>query len=263
MKHFLSFGIGFLGLFFSIEIKTFAEEKVKISNQGSGQITLTAQSCETLLKEKEAMCRWKNSVDGLNEAQKEKQACVKVSNNLFSISLSQCLPNFTKEVQNKKLINDGPNCWGTSMSFLKLSPKPRFMWPEEMQYWMESPLCRKLNVGEEKQPGDLINIFAPEKMDEKERQERDAGTNFWQALYPNRFTIPTEGNGSGYTGFHRLLHTSVYISPGVSFGKDSPSKSDPFYFHSTNDIYGRSGDPSCQENQNLDPHIREYQKAPQ
>lgn len=153
------------------------------------------------------------------------------------------------------------------MSFNKLDPKPRFIWPEEMMYWMNnSPLCRKLNVGEKAIPGDVINVYAPEKMDKFERIENDAGTKFWNSLYPKRYTpVIPDPSGSDYTGFHRLLHSVTYISDDLAFGKDSPAKDDRFYFHPLNQVYGRPrGDAEidCQENQSLEPYIREYQKAP-
>ena len=35
----------------------------------------------------------------------------------FEISMNSCAPRFTLDYHEKKLINEGPNCWGTAMSF--------------------------------------------------------------------------------------------------------------------------------------------------
>jgi hypothetical protein len=150
------------------------------------------------------------------------------------------------------------------MSFKELSPVPRFMWPEEMTYWMESPICRKLNPGEEKMPGDIINVYAPEKLDETEKTAQDAGTRFWDYMFLNRSTPVTTDFGIGFTGYHRLLHSVTFVGPGLAFGKDSPSESDRFYFHPLEEVYGRPRveDLDCQENQTLSPHVREYQNIP-
>jgi hypothetical protein len=184
----------------------------------------------------------------------------------YQLSIFSCLPEFIKTYQQKKFIHEGPNCWGTVLSFNKLFLKPRFVWPEEMMYWTRnSLLCKKLDKDEKKLPGDIISVYAPEKLDDEERNQKDAGTKFWDYLYPKRSTVPTDINGSHYTGFQRLLHSVNYISDTLAFGKDSPSKDDRFYFHSMSAVYGRpSGalEEACQENQILDPYIREYQKTP-
>ncbi|MBC7427361.1 MAG: hypothetical protein H7336_02035 [Bacteriovorax sp.] len=235
---------------------------------GKNELIISGSNCDQLLKQERALCVWKKKVEPEFIIPAElSQKCLPDKKGLIKLVISTCLPEFAKNYQNKKLINDGPNCWGTAMSFNKLDPKPRFIWPEEMMYWINnSPLCKKLSAGEEKLPGDIINVYAPEKMDELERIEKDAGTKFWDSLYPNRYTaVVPDPSGSNYTGFHRLLHSVTYISDSLAFGKDSPAKDDHFYFHPMNEVYGRPGLESkeCQENQSLIPYIREYQKAPQ
>lgn len=146
------------------------------------------------------------------------------------------------------------------MSFKKLSLKPRFMWPEEIEYWMDSPVCRKLDVGEAREPGDVVNVYGPEYLMKEELNEVDAGTIFRDALFPGRFKA---AKGEGYTGYHRLLHSITFITDDLAFGKDSPSKDDMFYFHPMMEVYGRPRtETECQENQSLEPHRREYDKQP-
>ena len=245
----------------------FAEE-LNIAVDGKNNLILSGSSCEQLLKQEAALCSWKKKgePDFIIPPNLSKN-CLKDKKNTFKLSITTCLPVFAKNYQHKKLFHEGPNCWGTAMSFHKLDPKPRFIWPEEMMYWMDSsPLCKKLAPGEPKLPGDIINVYGPEKMDQFERLEKDAGVKFWDSLYPNRFTpVIPDPSGSDYTGFQRLLHSVIYISDNLAFGKDSPAKDDPFYFHPLNEVYGRPGfeNKDCQENQTLTPYMREYQKDPQ
>lgn len=234
-----------------------------ISVNTKNELELTAKTCEELLVEQSSMCEWKKKIDP-NFIIPNTNKCTALRNGQFKITISECLPTLAKSFQNKKLYHEGPNCWGTAMSFKALSPVPRFMWPEEMTYWMESPVCRKLNPGEVKLPGDIINIYGPEKLDESEKTAQDAGTKFWDYMFSNRSTPVTEDFGIGFTGFHRLLHSVTYVSARLAFGKDSPSQLDAFYFHPMEEVYGRprSDEVDCQENQVLSPHIREYQNTP-
>lgn len=240
-------------------------QELGISVGGKHELILTGNSCDTLLKQQNALCSWKKTIV-MNFTPKDlAKSCQLVKKGKYKLAVLDCLPEFAKEYQDKKLVHDGPNCWGTAMSFHKLSNKPRFMWPQEMQYWMDSPVCRKLKVGEARMPGDVINVYAPEKIPENDRVENDPGTQFWQALYPKRYmpAPPPEVTGSEYTGFHRLLHSVTYVSDELAFGKDSPAFDDKFYFHPMAEVYGRPrSDKTCQENQSLTPYLRENQQEP-
>lgn len=240
-------------------------QELGISVGGKHELILTGSNCEMLLKQQAALCSWKKKVVTNFTPAALAKSCQVVKKGKYKLTLLDCLPEFAKEYQDKKLIHDGPNCWGTAMSFHKLSTKPRFMWPQEMQYWMDSPVCRKLNVGEARMPGDVINVYAPEKIPANDRIENDPGTKFWQALYPKRYTVAPDPSvtGSEYTGYHRLLHSVTYVSEELAFGKDSPAFDDKFYFHPMAEVYGRPRtDKSCQENQSLTPYLRENQKEP-
>lgn len=252
--------------FIFLSISSLSAEELGISVGGKNELIITGSNCEKLLNQESALCEWKKKAEPGFVILNLSKSCLPVSKGKVKLVISSCLPEFAKSYQAKRLIHDGPNCWGTAMSFNKLSPKPRFMWPEEMMYWMNnSPLCRKLNPTEKILPGDVINVYAPEKMTASERLERDAGSRFWDSLYPQRFTKAQEFNNSDYTGFQRLLHSVTYVSENLAFGKDSPAKSDRFYFHPMEEVYGRPRGPEevdCKENQTMEPYIREYQKSP-
>ena len=253
-----------LFLLFLYSTITSADE-LKISSGPNNELILTSSDCESLLKTENALCEWKNKIDPTFIISKNlSKSCIPLSNKKFKLSITACLPEIAKSFHSKKMIKDGPNCWGTAMSLNGLSSTPRFMWPEEMMYWMDnSKICRKLSPGEKPIPGDIINIYAPEKMDEKERAETDAGTNFWEFLFPGRLTrAQGDVGGTDYTGYQRLLHSVTFISEALAYGKDSPSRLDKFYFHPLNEVYGRPYETECQENQELNPYLRENQNPP-
>lgn len=230
-----------------------------ISYGAANELILKGVDCQSLIESHTSICEWKKSNEPEFVIPKIPRTCKPAGKGLVSVTISSCLPKFVKSYHHKKLVRSGANCWGTAMSFKQLSTKPRFLWSEEIVYWMNSPVCRKLEVGEDKKPGDIINVYGPEYLFESSF-EKDKGYHFWDALYPNRITVPPYT--SGYSGYHNFLHSETYISKDLAFGKDSPSKDDRFDFHPLNEVYGRSRDTECQENQSLEPHSREYQKSP-
>jgi hypothetical protein len=253
MKNILIISTIFIGL------NTANAAEIKISYSHKNDLILSAKSCQNLISQHQAICQWKKLIDpkfSLPEISSD--LCRKSSDSNYHMTITSCLPDFVKNNQHKKLFKDGANCWGTAMNLKGISSKPRFMWTNEMTYWLNSPLCRKLNPGEKKMPGDLINVYGPEYVFQRE-EESNKGNQFWEALFPGRLT-PSFKNG--YSGFHHFLHTETFISDEISFGKDSPAQDDKFEFHPTNEIYGRPRGVECQENQSMEPYSREYQNSP-
>lgn len=242
-----------------LSVSTHASD-VKISYSSSNNLILNAKSCELLNTQHQAICDWKKT----NEPQfslpnASSYLCRTNTNGTFSMTVSSCLPQFVKANQHKKLYQHGANCWGTALSFKKISLRPRFIWSQEMTYWMNSPLCRKLDVGEEKKPGDLLGMYGPEYTFKRD-ELTEKGIYFWNTLYPGRVTPSPVSEG--YSGYHHFLHTETYLTQDISFGKDSPNKDDRFEFHEINEVYGRPRISECQEAQHMDPYLREYQKPP-
>lgn len=234
--------------------------EIGISYTPANDLVLSDKNCQTLMNQHEAICRWKKKNDPSFDAPViTNKLCRKNANGFFSMTVSSCLPEFVKANQNKKNFKDGANCWGTAMSFKELSLRPRFVWSNEMTYWLSSPLCRKLEPGEKKEPGDILNIYGPEYIFQKnETSGRDY--RFWEVLFPGRYTPSPVSEG--YSGYHNFLHSETYLSDRLTFGKDSPNKDDKFKFNPLENVYGRSREADCQENQELTPHHREFQKAP-
>jgi hypothetical protein len=227
---------------------------ITISYTQGNSLVLKSSRCETLLNEYQKVCELRKTIEPDFEIPKiNSNECKKNSDGSLRVIISNCLTPFMKANQNQRLKKDGANCWGTAMSMKKLSPKPRFVWSKEMIYWQESPICRKVEVGEEKVPGDILNIYGPEYI--FERDEYAKGDAFFDVLYPNRkLKSPVT---SGYSGYYNFLHSETYVSENISFGKESPNKLDRFQFNPLREVYGRSRDTECQENQSLVPSLRE------
>lgn len=238
----------FLGLLF---FTTSAFSAVGISYSTNNDLILTSSSCSELLQQHEAICKWSNKPFTNNVCRKTQSG--------YAVTVSSCLPEFAKSFQNKKNVRSGANCWGTAMSFKQHANRPRFIWSNEMTYWLNSSLCRKLAKDEKKLPGDFLNMYGPEHVFGHD-ESTNKGYKFWEALYPGRYTESSVNYG--YTGFHHFLHTETYITDVLTFGKDSPSKDDRFQFQQMNEVYGRPRESECQENQELSPYLREYQNPP-
>lgn len=234
--------------------------EISIRYSSSNNLILSAGSCDELITQHKAICDWKKTLDpSFSVPHTELATCNKISTKQSSITVSGCLPDFVKAHQGKKLFKSGANCWGTALNFKKISERPRFIWSEEIRYWQDSPICRKLNPGEQKKPGDIINTYGPEYVFSNDFS-KSKGELFWDALYPGRVTAPSVP--SGYSGFHNFLHSETFVSDRITFGKDSPNHLDKFEFHHMNEVYGRSREVDCQENQSMSPHHREYQNKP-
>lgn len=233
---------------------------IGVSYSPANVLTLSGKNCSSLVTQHKAICSWQKLIDpSFAIPNIAANLCRKNSDGSYSMPVTTCLPAFVKANQHKKLYRSGANCWGTAMSFKKLSIRPRFIWSNEMTYWMNSPACRKLNPGETKAPGDLLGMYGPEYVFKK-NEEPDKGSHFWDARFPGRVT--TSPVAEGYSGYHHFLHTETFVTNEITFGKDSPSKDDKFEFHEMNEVYGRPDSAECQENQSMSPYLRENQNPP-
>lgn len=220
-------------------------------------LIIRSKSCDTLVDEHIKICEWKKNLEPSFEIPKIERTQCRGNSNQYTMTVSECLPKFVKENQNKELYQSGANCWGTAMSFKGLSETPRFVWSDEITYWLNSPICRKLEPGEEKKPGDILNIFGPEYVFKDRDEKKEKGYLFWEALNPQYLTESPVS--VGYSGYHNFLHSETYISDNIVFGKESPSYQDRFEFSLMKDVYGRSNDDECQENQAISANLRENQ----
>lgn len=170
------------------------------------------------------------------------------------------VPEKIRPLLNKKHHHHGPNCWGTALYLKGLSSSPRFVDTAEIRYWLESPLCRELEEGEKMRPGDLLNVYGPEYIFEDDFT-LSAQQKLVNLLEPGRYQ---EIQKTGYSGYHRFLHTETIVSEKKVFGKESPNKLDPFKFTPIQEVYGRPReDKSCQEANERSPYLRIFQRPAQ
>jgi len=237
-------------------------QNLTLGHTTANDLLLKGNSCEKLIEQHEKICQWKQRIEPLFEIPAINHSqCRALAKNSYSMTVSSCLPTFVKENHNKPLQRSGANCWGTAMSFKGISDTPRFIWSDEMTYWMNSPICRKLAEGEEKEAGDILNVFGPEYVFSGEDETQNKGYLFWKALNPKHYTeSPVR---SGYSGYHNFLHSETYISSEMTFGKNSPSYEDEFRFNLLKNVYGRSHTEECQENQSIEANLRENQNESQ
>ena len=252
----------FILSFFIILSTGLSSQEVTTSLDQKNNLVLTGTNCMALAVTHKHLCQWKREIDPSFDLSIEKEKvlqnnCKKITPQKFTLTVSECLPDFVKMYQQKKLYDEGANCWGTAMSFKQISPLPRFIWSQEMEYWMNSPMCRKLAPKEMILPGDIMNVYGPESIPQEDWAKKDEGNAFFDTLYPGKYKAPSSYQGN-YTGFHRILHSETYVSFELTFGKDSPNKKDRFQFHSIRQVYGRPKEDNkeCQENQTMVPHLR-------
>jgi hypothetical protein len=238
-------------LFTLITMQGVAQD-IKFYISKSNNLVIKSNSCEDLLKERESICSLNKTKDYATKS------CQRSKHGGYYISISSCLPKYIRENKSKKLYKDGTNCWGTAMYTSGLLDTPRFAWQKEIEYWQSSPVCEKINHKDDLKSGDIINVYGPEYI--FDRNEITMGSKFEDAILPNKFLAPSIREG--YSGYHNFLHSEVYVSKTISFGKESPNKLDKFQFKKLNEVYGRAKDVECQENQSLSPHKREYTNQP-
>ncbi|MBY0416250.1 MAG: hypothetical protein K2Q18_18900 [Bdellovibrionales bacterium] len=79
--------------------------------------------------------------------------CKKIEGCKYDIK--SCLPAHIAGVVGKYSGYEGPNCWNLALVMKGILPGLRFSTKEEMAFYLNSPLCRNLEEGEERRPGDV------------------------------------------------------------------------------------------------------------
>jgi hypothetical protein len=222
------------------------------------KIYLHDQNCEKLKQAKSEVCTGFRRSSSLAV---KSFKCEKSKKSNLHIRLDDCLPNFITEILNKRLFSENANCWGTALSLKNIIKPFESVYAEEMMYWLESPLCRRLQKAEEIKPGDLLNVWGPEKLDESERVNSHPGTEFLELKLKKEYKKPQSFIGD-YTGYHRLLHSETFLFNQWLIGKDSPHKDDMIKVKRFENVYGRSVDKDCQENSQLSPYKRVSHNPP-
>jgi hypothetical protein len=132
------------------EIKT----PVNVTRDADGTLSLSGAACAALKRQASALSAWRSR---LHETAGSPEACV-CAGEVCSLKVSGAAPDFVNLFHGVKAGRWGPNCWNTALVSNKILAAPGFTSPEEMAFWMKSPLCRALGGGELPRPGDIIAI---------------------------------------------------------------------------------------------------------
>ncbi len=74
------------------------------------------------------------------------------------IDIDNVAPNIVKMYQDKTPKFNGPNCWNNTLVSTGILPHLRYSDPDEMEFWMKSPLCKEKKITDKMEPGDAIAI---------------------------------------------------------------------------------------------------------
>lgn len=148
----LLFIIFFSAQVLSVDVNKMFNENVKVVKD-SGKIFLVGKDCSVLNKEGGALAKWTKSVS----ERVIDNACA-CSRGVCKKEISSNLPKFAETYQFKHVPSEGPNCFNATLVASKIVPQVRYTSDSEMEFWMESPLCKERKAEESLSPGDIIVI---------------------------------------------------------------------------------------------------------
>ena len=193
-----------------------AELRVIDSTQA---ITLQASTCEELGPAIDAIVQWATRLGDkaigprpIPELTTSGKAC--------RVVVDSIVPDYVRKYNGTRaVVDDGINCWNTSLVLAKLLPSFRNTTSEEMQFWMNSPLCRQLSALEPPQAGDVITI----------REARTSDLSYNE------------------------IHGLIYVGGGLVFSKNGASASQPFALQTQQDVYDTYSvgnlNPQCEKSE--------------
>lgn len=127
-------------------------ENVSVSKFGN-KVILEGKDCSVLKAQAEALASWTKKLD--EDSQINKCKCF-LGN--CKVNVSHTLPKIASENQSNNPHYSGPNCWNASLVSTKILPNLRYTTPEELSFWLNSPLCKEREKDEKSSPGDVIAI---------------------------------------------------------------------------------------------------------
>lgn len=174
-----------------------------IDNKEDQQVVLKADKCSVLKKQILALIEFNKK----EIAQKENfqiPECV-CTDKFCSVNITTLLPQEIASRANSNPSCHGPNCWNNALVTGNILPSHRYTSQEEINFWLNSPLCREREVGEAPRPGDII------------------------AIRQNQFS-KKEKPSQEYHGF-------TYISPELSYSKNGYIKSQPYAIQKLENVF--------------------------
>ena len=147
--------VSFLILNFSLSLQASTVEGVNGSRRADGGVTLTGENCDLLKRQVSALSLWQARLN--EKSGKPPTACTCDSLRCY-MDIDSVIPAMVEKYLSVDAGRWGPNCWNTTLVAAKILPVLRFTPPEEMNFWMKSPLCRPVPEDESPLPGDIAAI---------------------------------------------------------------------------------------------------------
>ncbi len=136
-----------LSLFFSL--LAYSQELIREKDK----FILSAPSCPLLIKQMEALQTWKNQRENVSEDCST--SSVERTANGCSAEVTSCLPQIVSELHGTTSEWDGPNCFNIAMVTSGFMKHKIHEGGDTFQHYVNSPLCRTLEVDESPLPGDI------------------------------------------------------------------------------------------------------------
>lgn len=190
----------------------YADDSFEFVKEGD-KFIIKADNCKTIKEQISKLSEWSEWSGRGACAQAKGAPWYKFSDDCKA-DVTTCLPEHVKKYHGIHPDLSGPNCWNLSLVMSDLLPHLRYSSPEEMNFFMAPPLCRALNNGEERRPGDV---------------------------------------GAIRTGRGEEVHGFIYVSDEMSYSKNGFSNQSPYELQTLNKVYEVYGiddaDPKCLANQ--------------
>ncbi|EQC46214.1 hypothetical protein [Bacteriovorax sp. Seq25_V] len=151
----------FIFLFFcsiSYAEKISNETSIKTIREAKHSLTLKGNNCKDLNKEFNDIKKWSAKKFKSKNSESKPDCKCDEETNICKINIDKIAPEIVKLYQDRTPKFNGPNCWNSTLVTTGILPHPRYSTPEEMEFWMKSPLCREKKLDEEMEPGDAIAI---------------------------------------------------------------------------------------------------------
>ncbi len=180
-----------------------ARAETRIVKDSGGRLRLVGLPCAELKKRVRDLREWTKK-KGEKPIEPEPECIEKPEP---AVMLNGSVPRFYESNHGAKPVCNGPNCWNSALVVSDIIPSHRYSTPEEMSFWMSSPLCSPVPAQEDPRPGDVIAI---RKADNSE------------------------------------VHGFVYISSDLSYSKNGFNSQSPYLIQSTDNVFSvYSVPPPC------------------
>lgn len=136
----------------SASIQNLAQASISVFQTENGKVVLQGTSFEELASEIEDINIWGDSGSKIQCSSKN---IVNKTDKNFVLDISDCLPKHASDLLNKYPKYDGPNCFNLVLNYQAVTTGLYDSSYQELDAYVNSPLCRELSMTESVVPGDL------------------------------------------------------------------------------------------------------------